>query len=151
MNFREKREKKAFLALADGSVFYGYSVGAPTDALGEAVFNTEMIGYQEILSDPAYTGKLVLMTAPEMGCHGISGVDKIPIAGCIVREISEPSNWSSEESLGAALVRSNVPAIAGVDTRALTILLREKGNQKAFLCTSGKINPKDAVEKASKA
>jgi len=143
MNFKEQREKKAYLKLEDGSVFHGYSVGASADIQGEVVFNTSMIGYQEIMSDPSYAGKFIVMTAPEIGCYGINhestGGAKFAAAGLITREISEPSNWSSEESLKAALVRQNIPALAGIDTRALTHLLRDKGPQKAFLCVSGKL------------
>jgi len=153
MNFKEQREKKAFLALADGSVFCGYSVGALVDTCGEAVFNTGLSGYQEILSDPSYTGQFVVMTAPEIGNYGINEEDmesrKFFAAGFIVRELNEPSNWRSRESLQAALLRYKIPALAGIDTRALTIILREKGAQKAFICTSGEIEPNAAVEKAN--
>ncbi|MDR3000716.1 MAG: hypothetical protein LBU89_05575 [Fibromonadaceae bacterium] len=154
MNFREKREKKAFLALADGSVFHGYSVGALVDACGEAVFNTSLSGYQEILSEPSHAGQFVVMTAPEIGNVGVNEEDmksqKFSVAGLVVRELNEPSNWRSSESLQAALVRYNTPAIAGVDTRALTLLLREKGRQKAFICTTGKVEPEEAVKKANR-
>jgi len=153
MNFKEQREKRAFLALADGSVFRGYSVGAPVDTCGEAVFNTGLSGYQEILSDPSYTGQFVVMTAPEIGNYGINEEDmesrKFFAAGFIVRELNEPSNWRSRESLQAALLRYGIPALAGIDTRALTTILREKGAQKAFMCTSGEIEPSAAVEKAN--
>jgi len=153
MNFKEQREKKAFLALADGSIFYGYSVGAPVDTCGEVVFNTGLSGYQEILSDPSYAGQFVVMTAPEIGNYGINEEDmesrKFFASGFIVRELNEASNWRSQESLQAALVRHNIPALAGIDTRALTLLLRENGAQKAFICTSGKIEPNIAVEKAN--
>jgi carbamoyl-phosphate synthase small subunit len=153
MNFKEQREKKAFLALANGDVFHGYSVGAPVDTCGEAVFNTGLSGYQEILSDPSYTGQFVVMTAPEIGNYGINEEDmesrKFFSAGFIIRELNDASNWRSQESLQASLVRYNIPAIAGIDTRALTLLLREKGAQKAFICASGKIEPNTAVEKAN--
>ena len=75
-NWREKREKKAFLALADGTVMHGYSVGAPVDNVGEVVFNTGLSGYQEILSDPSYAGQFVTMTYPEIGSYGINGADR---------------------------------------------------------------------------
>jgi len=153
MNFKEQREKKAFLALANGSVFYGYSVGAPVDTCGEVVFNTGLSGYQEILSDPSYSGQFVVMTAPEIGNYGVNEDDmesrNFFAAGFIVRELNEASNWRSQESLQAALVRRNIPALAGIDTRTLTLLLRENGAQKAFICTSGKIEPNTAVEKAN--
>ena len=153
MNFAEQRERKAFLALADGQVFHGYSVGASVDTCGEVVFNTGLSGYQEILSDPSYAGQFVVMTAPEIGNYGVNAEDmesrKFFAAGFIVRELNEPSNWRSHESLQAALVRHKIPAIAGIDTRALTLLLREKGTQKAFICTSGETDPDTAVEKAN--
>ncbi len=153
MNFAERRERKAFLALADGSVFHGYSVGAPIDTCGEVVFNTGLSGYQEILSDPSYAGQFVVMTAPEIGNYGVNAEDmesrKFFAAGFVVRELNEPSNWRSQESLQAALVRHKIPAIAGIDTRTLTLLLRENGTQKAFICTSGEIEPNAAVEKAN--
>jgi carbamoyl-phosphate synthase small subunit len=152
MNFKEKREKKAFLALANGKVFRGYSVGAPIDAYGEVVFNTGLSGYQEILSDPSYAGQFVVMTAPEIGNYGINSQDmesrKFFAAGFVIRELSEPSNWRSEESLREALVRHNIPCLAGIDTRALTLELRENGVQKAFMCTSGTLKPEDAIAKA---
>jgi len=153
MNFKEKREKKAFLALANGSVFNGYSVGAPLDTCGEAVFNTGLSGYQEILSDPSYAGQFVVMTAPEIGNYGINKEDmesrKFFAAGFVIRELNEPSNWRSQESLKDALIRYNIPAIAGIDTRMLTLELRESGAQKAFLCTSGNLSADEAVAKAN--
>jgi len=75
MNFAEQRERKAFLALADGQVFHGYSVGASVDTCGEVVFNTGLSGYQEILSDPSYAGQFVVMTAPEIGNYGVNAED----------------------------------------------------------------------------
>jgi carbamoyl-phosphate synthase small subunit len=137
MNFKEQRERKAFLVLADGSVFYGYSVGANLDACGDMVFKTSSSGYIEILSDPARSGQIVVMTAPEMGNCGVNTKDmvspKLCTAGLIIRELNAPSNWCSEESLQNALVRYNIPAIAGIDTRALTLHLREKGSLKGFI------------------
>ncbi len=134
MNFKERRERKAFLALANGKVFRGYSVGAELDACGEAVFNTGLSGYQEILSDPSYAGQFVVMTAPEIGNYGINSEDmesrKFFAAGFVMREMNEPSNWRSEMSLKEALVRHHIPALAGIDTRALTLELRESGSQK---------------------
>jgi len=152
MDFKAKRERKAFLALENGEVFYGYSVGAPVDTCGEVVFNTGMCGYQEILSDPSYAGQFVAMTAPEIGNYGTNPDDmesrKFFAAGFITREMNPPSNWQNKESLQDALIRYNIPAIAGIDTRALTLLLREEGIQKAYICTSGAIDADTAVEKA---
>ena len=151
-NWKEQRERKAFLALADGTVLRGWSAGAPVDALGEAVFNTGLSGYQEILSDPSYAGQFVAMTCTEIGNTGINAADmesgRFYAAGFLVQEIRDPSNWRSEESLRAALVRQGVPALAGLDIRALTSLLREKGTQKGFLCASGSVDPEEGVRRA---
>ena len=147
-----RREKQAFLALADGTVVRGWSCGAPVDRLGEVVFNTGMTGYEEILTDPSYAGQLVTLTMPEIGNTGFNREDPesgaIHAAGLIVREMNPPSNWRSEETLEAALIRWGVPALAGVDTRALTLRLREGGTQKACLCASGASTPEQAVARA---
>ena len=151
-NWAARREKKAFLALADGTVIRGWSCGAAADRLGEVVFNTGMTGYEEILTDPSYAGQLVTLTMPEIGNTGFNREDHesaaIHAAGLIVREMNPPSNWRSEETLQAALVRWDVPALAGVDTRALTLKLREGGTQKAYLCATGSVSPEEAVAKA---
>lgn len=146
------RERKAFLALSDGSVFFGYSMGAPVDSFGEVVFNTSLSGYEEILSDPSYAGQFVTLTETEIGNVGVNAADmeseKFQAAGLLVRQINADSNWRSEESLSDALVRFGIPALAGIDTRALTLLLREKGTLKGFVCTSGTVSPEDGVAKA---
>ncbi|MGD9782554.1 MAG: glutamine-hydrolyzing carbamoyl-phosphate synthase small subunit [Kiritimatiellia bacterium] len=151
-NWAARREKKAFLALADGTVIRGWSCGAAADRLGEVVFNTGMTGYEEILTDPSYAGQLVTLTMPEIGNTGFNREDlesaAIHANGLIVREMNPPSNWRSEETLEAALNRWNVPALAGVDTRALTLKLREGGTQKAYLCATGSVSPEEAVAKA---
>jgi carbamoyl-phosphate synthase small subunit len=151
-NWAEQREKPAFLALADGTVLHGCSVGAPKDAVGEVVFNTGMTGYEEILSDPSYSGQFVTMTYPEIGNVGINAADmesrRFFANGFIVHAMNTPSNWRCQESLRDALVRQGVPAIAGVDTRALTVRLREKGTQKAFLSVTGKVTEADALARA---
>ena len=163
-NWKEQREKPAFLALEDGTVLRGHSVGAPRDAVGEVVFNTGMAGYQEILTDPSYAGQFVTMTYPEIGNTGINPEDmesrKMFLNGFIMHELNEPSNWRAKESLQEALVRCDVPAIAGLDTRALTRLLREKGTLKGYMCCAVPENtqhpasnaqrpsPEEAVEKA---
>ena len=147
-----RREKKAFLALADGTVIRGRSCGAAVDRLGEVVFNTGMTGYEEILTDPSYAGQLVTLTMPEIGNTGFNREDResaaIHAAGLLVREMNEPSNWRSEESLAEALIRWDVPALAGIDTRALTLKLREGGTQKAYVCASGAVSPEEAVARA---
>ena len=156
MTLQEKwklqRERKAFLALADGSVFYGYSMGAPVDSFGEVVFNTSLSGYQEILSDPSYAGQFVTLTESEIGNVGVNETDmespKFQAGGLLVQQINPSSNWRSEEELTDALKRYGIPALAGIDTRALTLLLREKGTVKGFICTSGSVTPDEGVAKA---
>jgi carbamoyl-phosphate synthase small subunit len=120
------------LVLEDGAVFHGQSIGAPTAAIGEVVFNTSMFGYQEILTDPSYAGQIVLMTYPLIGNYGISQEDvesrRIQVAGFVVREAcDEPSHNRSVATLTEFLVAQQVPGIAGVDTRALTRRLRSRG------------------------
>ena len=141
MNYSEKwkaeRERKAYLALADGTVFHGVAFGAKKDALGEVVFNTGMSGYQEILTDPSYAGQFVTLTPAEVGNYGINAEDiesrKLFLSGLVIDDLTAPSNWRSEKSLDDYLKENGVPGIYGVDTRALTLHLREHGNQKAFL------------------
>ncbi len=152
-NWREQREKKAFLALQDGTILRGHSVGAPRDALGEVVFNTGMTGYQEILSDPSYSGQFVTMTCPEIGNTGMNSADmesrKLFANGFILHDMNTPSNWRAEESLSERLSRDGIPAIAGIDTRALTRRLRTEGTQRAFLCVTGAVGEAEAVKQAS--
>ncbi|MDR1760018.1 MAG: glutamine-hydrolyzing carbamoyl-phosphate synthase small subunit [Fibrobacter sp.] len=150
--WKSERERKAYLALADGSVFYGYSVGAPADALGEVVFNTGLSGFEEMVTDPALAGKLVLCVASEVGNAGMNVTDmeseKIQVAGLMLSELNKDSNWRSEKSFQEALVQDNVPAIAGIDTRALTLHLRENGAQRGFICTSGSVAVEEGIERA---
>jgi len=152
-NWRDQREKKAFLALADGTIFPGCSVGAPKDTLGEVVFNTGMTGYQEILSDPSYSGQLVTMTCPEIGNTGINAADmeslRLFANGFIMHEMNPPSNWRSEVALDECLRRAGIPAIAGIDTRALTSKLREQGTLKGYLAVSGSRAEQEAVRLAA--
>ena len=135
-----ERARAAFLALADGAVFHGVAFGAQTDALGEAVFNTGMSGYQEILTDPSYAGQFVVLTAPEVGNYGCNSTDAesraLFLSGLIVTNRNAPSNFRSEESLEAYLQRAGRPALYGVDIRALTLHLRDHGAQKAYLHVS---------------
>ena len=132
-----ERERKAFLALADGTVFYGVAFGARRDALGEIVFNTGMCGYQEILTDPSYAGQFVALTAAEIGNYGINKDDVesrgLFLSGLVVNDLTPPSNWRSEKSLDEYLSENNIPGIYGVDVRALTIHIRDHGSQKAYL------------------
>ena len=156
MNYSEKwkaeRERKAYLALADGTVFHGVAFGAKKDALGEVVFNTGMSGYQEILTDPSYAGQFVTLTTAEVGNYGINSDDiesrKLFLSGLVIGDLTAPSNWRSEKSLDDYLKENGVPGIYGVDTRALTLHLREHGNQKAFLCVLASLREEDAIAKA---
>ncbi len=150
--WRAQRERHAFLALADGTVFRGYSVGADRQAVGEVVFNTGMSGYQEILSDPSYSGQFVTMTYPEIGNTGINPDDmessRFFANGFLLHAINADSNWRSTESLAAALRRSRIPALAGIDTRALTCKLRDEGTFKACMVTDGSLTETEAVARA---
>ena len=150
--WRAERERTAFLALADGTVFRGVAFGAKRDALGEIVFNTGMSGYQEILTDPSYAGQFVTLTAAEVGNYGINRADiesrGLFLSGLVIGDLTRPSNWRSEMSLDDYLKANDVPGIYGVDTRALTLHLREHGNQKAFLCVSSSLREEEAIAKA---
>jgi len=142
----------AILALADGSVFSGVSVGASGETVGEVVFNTGMTGYQEILTDPSYRRQIVTFTYPHIGNTGINPEDgespRIQVAGIILRELSLiVSNWRATESLTDFLKRDNIVAIAGIDTRQLTRILREKGAQSGCIVT-GKTSADEAIVKA---
>jgi carbamoyl-phosphate synthase small subunit len=151
-NWKEKREKAAFLALEDGTILRGYSVGAKRDNVGEVVFNTGMTGYQEILSDPSYSGQFVTMTYTQIGNTGINVADMESRGffanGFIMHELNECSNWRADESLQEALVARDVPAIAGLDTRALTSRLRDQGTLKAYMSVCGDVTEADAIAKA---
>ena len=150
--WRAQREKSSFLALQDGTVYHGHAFGAPVDALGEVVFNTGMAGYQEIITDPSYSGQFVTMTCTEIGNTGINAQDmesqRLFANGFIVHENNAPSNWRAEESLAAFLTRCGIPGLAGVDTRALTTRLRERGTLKACLACGGQLTEAEAVARA---
>lgn len=152
VDWSERRDKKAFLALEDGSVFRGFSVGAGADAVGEVVFNTGMTGYQEILSDPSYAGQLVVMTFPEIGNTGINRSDmesaEFFANGFVMREINCANNWRSEDELVTALRRNNKPALAGIDTRRLASLIRNSGSMKGCISAAGAMSEREAVEMA---
>ena len=124
----------AVLALADGTIFSGYSIGAVGQSAGEVVFNTALTGYQEILTDPSYTRQLVTLTYPHIGNVGVNDQDcestKIYAAGLIIKDLSLiASNFRSEKTLTDYLTGENVVGIAGIDTRKLTRILRDKGAQ----------------------
>jgi carbamoyl-phosphate synthase small subunit len=142
----------AILALADGTIFRGISIGATGHTIGEVVFNTAMTGYQEILTDPSYCRQIVTLTYPHIGNTGSNAEDaessQIQAAGLVIRDLPiQSSNWRSSEDLGAYLQRQNVIAIADIDTRKLTRLLREKGAQSGCLM-AGDIDEAKAVELA---
>lgn len=132
--------QKALLALEDGSFYYGLSLGAEGETFGELVFNTGMTGYQEVLTDPSYTGQIVVMTYPEIGIYGVNEEDVesdgIKVAGFVVfRSVSVPSNWRSTMSFPEYLKKHGIVAIEGVDTRALTRKIRIKGAMKGAIST----------------
>ena len=132
---------QAKLALADGTVFTGRAFGAPGETLGEVVFNTSMMGYQEILTDPSYKGQIVTMTYPLIGNYGTTPEDeesgRVQVAGFIVRELTRvPSNFRSSGDLDAYLKASNVVGIEGLDTRALVRRLRVRGAMNGVLSTT---------------
>jgi carbamoyl-phosphate synthase small subunit len=142
----------AVLALEDGTWYRGVAAGAPGEARGEVVFNTSMTGYQEVLTDPSYAGQIVTMTAPLIGNYGVAAGDaesQAPrVAGFIVREASPvASNWRADGSLRDYLVRHNIVAIADIDTRALTRVLRDAGVMRGVIAT-GQVDPMELVEKA---
>ena len=127
------------IVLEDGGEYYGYRFGARRDGVCEIVFNTSMVGYQEIVSDPSYTGQLVVMTYPIIGNYGITDEDfetKIPtIGGLVVREYNDiPSNFRYTKTLSEILEDYGIPAIEGVDTRKLTRSIRDQGSRKVLLC-----------------
>ncbi len=139
-------------ALEDGTVFRGAGFGARATACGEAVFNTSMTGYQEILTDPSYKGQIVAMTYPQIGNYGINPEDveswKPHVAGFLVRELSPVvSNWRSRQSLPDYLAENSIPAVEGIDTRALTKILRVKGAMKSCVSTED-ITDAEAVQRA---
>ncbi len=140
------------LAFEDGSVFRGPAFGARRTVLGEAVFNTSMTGYQEILTDPSYFAQIVTMTAPQIGNYGINPFDAESdgpkVAGFVVRELSPvTSSWRSKQSVDEYLKASNIPGLEGVDTRAITKKLRVTGVLKACLSTEG-LGDAEAVRRA---
>ena len=143
----------ALLVLEDGSVFHGRSIGAPGATTGKVVFNTAMTGYQEMLTDPSYRRQIVTLTYPQIGNTGINAEDfesdQIWAAGLIIRQTPKRlSNWRSQQSLGEFLVEQNTVAIADVDTRRLTRLIREKGAMSGCIVAGEDANEQDAVAQA---
>jgi carbamoyl-phosphate synthase small subunit len=143
---------RAVLALEDGTVFTGWSCGAEGEACGEAVFNTSLAGYQEVLTDPSYAGQIVAMTMPHIGNYGVNGADMESrgsfVQGFVVREMSRiTSSWRAEITVPEFLTRHGVVAIEGVDTRRLTRHLRERGAMRAVISTRD-LDPAALVAKA---
>lgn len=132
---------KAFLILEDGTVFEGTSIGSTKEVISEIVFNTSMTGYLEVLTDPSYAGQAVVMTYPLIGNYGICHEDMESLKpwpdGYIVRELSRiPSNFRSEDTIQHFLETNDIPGISGIDTRALTKILREKGTMNGMITTN---------------
>lgn len=151
--WKAKREKKAFLALADGAIFRGYAFGYTKDCVGEAVFNTGMAGYKQILTDPSYAGQFVVFTTAEVGAYAanteLEESRKIFLNGIVVNSLDWVSKELNEQSLHDLMLKEQKPGIAGVDTRALTLHLREHGAQKAYLHVSNEdISEQEAIKKA---
>ena len=131
---------KAFLILEDGTVFSGTAIGSPREIISEIVFNTSMTGYLEVLTDPSYAGQAVVMTYPLIGnygiCHEDMESDRPWADGFLVRELSRmPSNFRSRDTIQHFLLEHDIPGIAGIDTRALTKLLRERGTMNGMITT----------------
>jgi carbamoyl-phosphate synthase small subunit len=144
----------AVLALEDGSVFKGVSIGAPGCTTGEVVFNTAMTGYQEILTDPSYCRQVVTLTYPHIGNTGATPEDleseRIHAAGLVIRDLPLiHSSWRAAESLQSFLVRGGIVAIAGIDTRRLTRILRERGAQAGCIMTGAGASAAEAVKAAA--
>ena len=150
---KDKGEKmKAFLILEDGHVFTGRSIGSPREVVSEIVFNTSMTGYLEVLTDPSYSGQAVVMTYPLIGNYGIcyeymdSG--RSLVDGFIVRELSRmPSNFRSEDTIQHFLEKNDIPGICGIDTRALTKILRESGTMNGMITTDENYSMEEVMKK----
>ena len=145
--------KKALLALEDGRVFEGTAFGAESTHTGEICFNTSMTGYQEVLTDPSYRGQIVTMTYPMIGNYGVNPLDtesdQPHVRGFVIEELCDvPSNWRSTQSLNDYLKEWKIPGIQGVDTRALTKHLRNRGAMRAVI-TSSVLNVDEAVKLAA--
>jgi carbamoyl-phosphate synthase small subunit len=145
--------KPALLALADGSIFKGVSIGSDGQTVGEVVFNTAMTGYQEILTDPSYREQIVTLTYPHIGNVGTNAedmeADRVHIAGLVLREVPRRhSNFRSTQDFREYLKANKTVAIAGIDTRRLTRILRDKGAQDGCIVAGGRISEKKALDAA---
>lgn len=146
---------KAVLALEDGTIFEGSSFGAAGEVIGEIVFNTGMTGYQEVLTDPSYCGQIVTMTYPLIGNYGVNFDDmesaRPQVKGFVVREMCKtPSNWRSLETLSEYLQRHGIIGIEGIDTRALTRILRDKGTMKGIISTDINFKLENRIDEIKK-
>jgi carbamoyl-phosphate synthase small subunit len=144
----------AVLALEDGTIFEGQSFGAPVERAGEVVFNTAITGYQEVFTDPSYSGQIVVLTNPQIGNYGANENDSESarpyIEGLAVREFSPlASNWRSDETAQTFLTQNGVPVISGIDTRALVLHLRSRGVMRGVL-SSVSTDAKELIEQARK-
>jgi len=145
--------RAALLALEDGTLFHGKSIGAMGNSVGEVVFNTSMTGYQEILTDPSYKDQIVALTYPHIGNTGCNTIDeesnKLHLSGLIIRDESpSPSSWRSEDALSLYLKKSKIIGITGIDTRALTRHLRLNGSMKGCISSEKNIDEKKAISMA---
>ncbi|OSC57107.1 carbamoyl-phosphate synthase small subunit, partial [Klebsiella pneumoniae] len=145
--------KSALLVLEDGTQFHGRAIGATGTAVGEVVFNTSMTGYQEILTDPSYSRQIVTLTYPHIGNVGTNAADEessqVHAQGLVIRDLPLiASNFRSTEDLSSYLKRHNIVAIADIDTRKLTRLLREKGAQNGCIIAGDSPDAQLALEKA---
>lgn len=146
---------KAFLILEDGTVFTGTSIGSTREVVSEIVFNTSMTGYLEVLTDPSYAGQAVVMTYPLIGNYGICREDMESLKpwpdGYIVRELSRiPSNFRCEDTIQHFLKENDIPGISGIDTRALTKILREKGTMNGMITTNEGFDLDDVILRMKK-
>ena len=143
----------ALLALADGSLFYGDSIGVAGAAVGEVVFNTSITGYQEILTDPSYCRQIITFTQPQIGNVGVNSEDtesvRVYAAGLIIKQAPQiPSNWRTEQSFSGYLEANGIIAIANIDTRRLTRILRDKGSQDGCILAGAELDKERALELA---
>ena len=152
-----KGVSQASLALADGTVYTGYSFGAQAVSEGEVIFNTSMMGYQEIVTDPSYAGQIVTMTYTQIGNVGVNGADAESagpmLSGFVVKEwLDEPSSWRAESPLGGYLREAGIPALAGIDTRSLVRRIRDSGAQVGVISTEPDFqDPAELVARAKAA
>jgi carbamoyl-phosphate synthase small subunit len=152
-SYNMRQTTPALLALADGSIFHGVSIGIEGSTVGEVVFNTAMTGYQEILTDPSYREQIVTLTYPHIGNVGVNPEDneseRTQLAGLILREVPRPpSNFRSKQSFSEYLLDQRVVAIAGIDTRRLTRILRDKGAQNGCIVAGNGLDEQAALKQA---